>query len=339
MTNNSETSADLDLFAMMVSRLLRQRGLTRMPPRADFSVQERGRYGDGRPDVNASVDLGRGVRVLVTGSWIHDGWDDLKRLSGIACEFADAIETALDNAQSYREVVSEVRAAARSGVAKAARRGAPWKVVSIEPSPVLAGSVEDPAATLTLQVLGETPHPKMLTIDARCAEDVAEALDAIRDEQVLLAHAWQQHASAGATGAIDAVLHADLVAAGEDVPAILRLLGEVQERVIDLDKAGGGRRTLFWKDGVVHGHVYPHPDIHWQNGLLSFRTAPDGFGPDWTGRTLTTFLPDRRFQNVAIRRVSGRPGGQGMAWCDAPTLLFDAGSGRVWSQQPRALAA
>ena len=63
-----------------------------------------------------------------------------------------------------------------------------------------------------------------------------EELDRIREKQTALAWVWHRHAVRGPTGAIDAPLHADLVASGEDVPAILQRMAETESRIVDLPR-------------------------------------------------------------------------------------------------------
>ena len=340
MTKHDEmTTADLDLFAMLVAKRFRDEGRQRAPARQDYRVVASGRYGEGRPDVHADVDLGRGLRVRVQDHWIGEGWDDIGRLVDISEAFARAIEETLDTADELRGMIRDVKAEAKRQVARANRRGLPWRVAAVEPSPVDADRLEGPAVTLTMEIAARTPVPATFAVDVYCADDVATELDAIREEQTRLAWAWESHAHAGATGAIDAVVHADLVAAGEDVPAILRRLAESREWVIGHIDRSGRRRVLYWKDAVVQGHVHLDEDAKWNEGKVDFRDAPAWIDGRIAGRRLSALMPSPILEGVTVRRVWGKPGGSGTVYCDAPTLLFDAASGQTWAPEPHQLAA
>lgn len=339
MMTDTDPGADLDLFAQLVAHDLRLHRCDRAPARADYSVVDAGRHGTQRPDIQASVDLGRGLCVRIETCWVRPGRNDMETLQGIATEFASGILNLLQDEGELRQIVREVGSAVRREIAMANRRDVTWCLVSVEPSPRSSDRADGPAARVRMEIVGRSPRAEPFEFHACSAEEVVEELDLIRKEQATLARQWSERASVGATGAIDAVLLADLAASGMDVPAVLKRLADSPKWFIDLHGADGTRRVLHWKDGKVCGVVDLGGGARWHQGMVTFSRAPSWIAGRITGLDLGALLEEPRLAGTIVSRCDGKPGGRGTVHCDVSKLLFDAKTGRIWAPEPASLAA
>ena len=339
--STSNQLRNLELLALTVERLVRERGIDRAPARADYLIASVGRYGEGRPDVQVDFDLGRGLAVRLDDRWL-DPFDDEARLTDVAKDLAMTIQAVLASANEIRATVRELRAAAKREVAKATRRGLPWRLIDVQPSAVDASEPFDgPSATIRMEVAGCTPVPAPFALDVCRVADLLSELDAMWQEQDDLARQWRALAAAGAVGAIDAVLHADLMAAGHDVPTLLRRMATAarEDFAVSLDLAGHQPRVIHWTNGVIHGAVELGGGATFHNGQLSYAAAPAWVGGRLRGRPLASFVDHPAIRpGVVIVSAHGGPCGYGRLTCTAPVLLFDA-TGRTWEADAPALAA
>lgn len=93
----------------------------------------------------------------------------------------------------------------------------------------------------------------------------------------------------------------------------------------------GERKCLYWKDGVVEGHVHLGDDAKWNEGRLTFQRAPAALGKSVDGRALASVFPHHLLDDsIRIQASHGKPGGHAKLYCRRDLLAFDAASGRMW---------
>lgn len=183
MTNDDRnTAADLDLIALMVARRLRDRQ-AQAPKRAAYSILATGRYGEGRPDLHVRVELGRGLVVRVEEPAVDMGDAFLTTMARTVEDLAVAIENVITSAADTRDMLREVAAAVRREISKANRRELPWRLIDVEPCPILVSYPNArPTVMVRMHFPGRTPMPELSFVTCR-ADHAAEKLSDLRKEQ------------------------------------------------------------------------------------------------------------------------------------------------------------
>lgn len=328
----TESDHDLQLLAALVARHLRREHESAPPPPAwAYRLEPSGQWVPGRMDVVLPVPVGRETAVRLVGSWHSDEFRDIEDLTGTAEQFAERISGLHASAGTNRSMLSQVRATVRREMAKANRRGLSYRLVDLAPGDI---EVDDPSldfhVRITLEMIGGTPQPEIMGFDACCAEDVTEIFAGLLEGQTSLARTWARMADAGATGAIDALVLADLTEAGVEIPVLLKQLHASPEWAIDIVTPAGEEKVLYWKDGIVEGHV-TIGEGSWNQGTVNLRNAPAALAGPVVGRPLAEVLPHHLLDDsIRIRRSHGRPGGTATLWCERRLSTFNAHTGQIW---------
>ncbi len=327
-----QRAEDLQLLALLVGKRLRQEHCIHdVSGVGGYRIAPSRAYVQAGEEVQVDVSLGRGLEVTVYDVWWEDE-PDLDSLCRNAEDLSGTIASVLRDAKAIAEMVGEVTAAARKEIAKARRRGLPYRLTSVTLPQMAAGGDDHVVVRVEHLALGRSLQLEPFELHAESADEVAAAFAGIADEQGRQVYRRASLDRIGATGTIDAVVVAAIGAAGLDLPHVLATLRDSESWSVDLDVAEGERLTLHWDDGTVRGHIPLGEGVSWHKGRLLFGKA------ERTLRKLPKGSPIRQLfehpfldERIRIRGDYKTDGAHLSVNCDEAMLNFDADSGRLWA--------
>lgn len=324
---------DLHLFALLVAKRLRhEHQLESAPAPGDYRIADSKVFSQIGKEVQVEVDLGRGLKVMVYDAWWQEDEAGLDFLIRCANGTADKISETVGQAEGTRQMIAEVRGAARKEVAKARRRGLAYTMMSVSLPPLQAGGHDQTVARVQHLALGRSLQLEPFAFHAECAEDVVSAFARLADEQSRrsASRAWLDHK--GATGTIDSVVVAALAAAGLDLPHVLTTMRDADEWIVDFDGGDGERLTLFWEEGAVRARIKLGEEVMWHKGKLCFGKSARSLKRLPSGSPVSRLF-EHPFLEERIR-IDGSYETEGehlSVYCKGEMLNFDADSGRLWT--------
>ena len=312
---------DIEIVATLVARTLRDRGETNGPEVADYFLMSQ--LPNGSTGLEVRLKLTKALTVDLVGDW----WPDqkLSALVELAEEIADAVTEARSDIPGVENLVAEVTREARRQVANARRRGLRYRLQSVTPTEIEIGTSFQPSATMRVAMLNRALAPEAAVFNIEDIEEVDSMFRSCEVEQRARAQAKWVLESENATGAIDAVLLRALEQRGVDVAEILVRM--------HIDLPGQDRKTrLYWDNGVIRSSIVLAEGTTWQEGLLTFNSAPHGLDGKLTGKPVKTIFdhPYLGVDTLVLRSKPATPGGVAMVNCTDKLMRFDARSGRVW---------
>ena len=322
---------DLHLVALLTAKILKDEySIDDAPALSDFVIVPDGaRYPD-RPELRLNVDLGRKVSFRIDHMWSGDGDRDVADLVETAEHLAEHAARAIGDASEIRGMLSEVRHAVKREMAKASKRGLPYRLVSVELLPMAVHFSDGAVVGVEVEVLGRSLQLHRFAFEALSAEDVTAEFEGLREEQEERAGKRSTLDRMGATGLIDAVLLASMRHAGVDVRTVLSHLKE-EEWIVDAPDADDRTVTLHWDEGIVYGHVALEDGIKWHQGRIHF-DKPAFAGADVKGRPLSVVLKHPFVDgDLLVRSGSGAEGKSATLHCETPLLRFNSDSGEIWA--------
>ena len=323
---------DLRLLALLVANRLRQEHLIEdVPATGAYRIADSKFYLQAGKEVRVDVDLGEGLTITIYHVWWGDT-PDLEQLMDSAEQIADKIAESLQDCEETRAMIAEVASVARREIAKARRRGLPYKLMSVTLPPLAAGCDDQSVARVEHLALGRSLQLERFAVHAECGNDVALAFESIADEQAQHVHRRARLDEIGATGTIDSVVVAAIGAAGLDLPHVLTTMRDADDPVVDFDVADGTCLTLHWDAGAVRAHIDLGEGVNWHKGKLWFGRAEQSLKPLSKGSALNKlyehpFLSDR----IRILKDYSPDRGSLFVSCNEAMLNFDADSGRLWA--------
>jgi hypothetical protein len=295
-------------------------------------------------DIRVPVRLGRGISIGVKQHWWVEAKRDLADLAETATEFAANIATAHEMRDEIVEMTREVRAAVSREIAKATRRGLPYRLLSADPAAAYDDLRSGAIVEVVFERLSEHLRPGKATFSAGCAEDVAQAFAHDREPQEFRVMCRADLNAAGATGRIDSVVVNAMRDAGHDVAEVLKELATNDDRTLvvgtrpnagpsflsDPCESHGNRFRLHWNDGDVFGQVTLAGGVSWHEGWLNFQDAPVSLAKV-EGRRVRDIVDNPIFGEIRVVSGSGKKGGTVSLYCTSELLNFDGESGRLWA--------
>lgn len=278
----------LELMADLVNREASERGDALATALRRIEIIEKGRYGEGRPDIRLTIALAAGVEASIDTGW--KGRDaTLSELVDDVAELVDAADRIFDDRQCTIETLKEVRRTLSREIAKARRRGLPHRTLDVSLAPFEAGSDDLPAVTIFIEVIGPLLDAGRTGFDAECAEDVVRAFAAMREQQEQLLAMRERLARAGGDVMIDSVTLAALEDAGVSPTKAIADLRDSDVPIIDVD-VRHGRMVLYVRDAVVTGNVALGDGMRWQEGRLTVPKSRDLSLADVNGKALNELV-------------------------------------------------
>ncbi|MES3150941.1 hypothetical protein [Sphingomonas faeni] len=324
---------DLQLVALMISKLLKtDHGMDTAPVPADYRLVDTKSHANVGQELRVGIRIDRAVTVDVDHIWWGEDATDLTTLTNIAFQMADTIGRMHAQRITIIEMLADVNAAARKEVAKGRRRGIPYRLASVTPTP--SGSDHgEVCMEVLVETLGENLRPQLSRFEAHNGVDATEVFEAWNDEQSSRARLAGALDEVGATGQIDAVIVNALLAAGHDMIGVLSKLAIEADRIVDI---GGGPQEegsfqLYWKEGQVFGWLKLADGGSWNEGRLYFQNSPIVL-KGVEGKRVSDVLSNPVFgDNVRVTSASGDKGKIGTLSCTPDMLNFDAETGRLWA--------
>ena len=254
------------LMADLVSREARARAGALAAALRRIEIVEEGSYGVGRQDIRLTIALAPGVETAVDTRW-HDRDATLSEMVEDVGQLVDAAERIFDDRQSAIEMLKEVRTTLSREVAKARRRGLPYRTLDLSLTPCEAASYDLPAVTIGIEVIGSLLAAGRHAFDVECAEDVVRTFAEMREDQEQLLAMRERLARVGGDVMIDSVTLAALEDAGISPAKAIADLQNSDVPIIDID-VRHGRMVLYIKNAVVTGNVALGDGMRWQEGRL-----------------------------------------------------------------------
>lgn len=324
---------DLHLFALLVAKRLRhEHQLKSAPAPGDYRIADSKVFSQIGKEVQVEVDLGRGLKVMVYDAWWQEDEAGLDFLIRCADGTADKICETVGQAEATRQMIAEVKGAARKEVAKARRRGLAYTIMSVSLPPLQAGGHDQTVARVQHLALGRSLQLEAFAFHAECAEDVVSAFAGLADEQSRRAGHRASLDHIGATGTIDSVVVAALGAAGLDLADVLTTMRDADDWIVDFDVGEGQRLSLHWDEGAVRARIKLGDEVDWHKGKLSFGKSARSLKRLPSGSPVNRifehpFLEER----IRIRGDYKIKGEHLSVNCNEAMLNFDADSGRLWA--------
>lgn len=179
-----DAAEDLQLLALLVSRELREsHGVESAPMLADYYLEPNTRRFTGMRDVLVLIKLGRNLSVEIMESWGCTHELEIDTIVTSARELASEIINVTHSSAELRQFLSEIRAATKREIKKAARKGLVYELIDVAPQIVNAGIPADYVATVRIRIMGETLGQESFGFQAEYEGDVRFAFDSIEEEQ------------------------------------------------------------------------------------------------------------------------------------------------------------
>lgn len=262
---------DLALMADLVSREAGDRQPALAAALRRIERVEDGRYGKGRPDVRLTMALAPTLEAAVDNCWT-DRDAPLSMLVDSVAELVETAERIFDDRQCTIDMLKAVRSALSREVAKARRRGLPYRMVDVSLTPSAAGSDDLPAVITGLEIIGPLLNAERIEFVAESEEDVTRAFADMREEQERRLALRDKLTHSGADVFMDSVTLAALEDAGITAAEALTALRASDIPIVDLD-VRHGRMVLYVRDSVVTGNVPLGDGMRWQEGRLTVPKA------------------------------------------------------------------
>ena len=333
MKSKSIANSDVQLVAAMVAKILRDDHQLEAPAVEDYGVVVDNVRINGSSDIRVGIKLDRGLAIDVQQHWWGDNDRDIAALVDAATEIAEEIAALRDMREDIIAMTTEVRSAATREIAKARRRGLPYRLVSTTPCAIYAKPSEGVTVNVVVELLSESLKPGRAMFDADCAADVDEVFGDDREVQEKRLARRTALDAVGATGRIDSVVVNAIREAGHDVAEVLKLLATTNDRVVDVGDRAGDKKVflLHWNSGDVNARITLGDGVSWKEDTLYFQCTPIPLGRA-KGRRLRDVVDNPIFgDNIRICSTFGKKGGYGSLWCTPDLLHFDADSGRLWA--------
>lgn len=258
-----------DPLALM-AELVRREATERDPQLAaalrTIEIIEHGRYGEARPDVRVTVALAKGLEVAINECWSRQD-TPLANLVADASGIVDTAERIFDDRDCTADMFREVRSALSREVAKAKRRGLPYRTLAVSLTSIDCGTDDLPAVRISLEVIGPMLDLEPVQFAAETAEDLVRGFAEVREKQEQRLVLRSRLAELGADIIIDAPTLAVLQDAGIDLPDTIAKLRREECGIIDVE-VRHGRLVLYVSNGVVTGNAPLGGGMRWQEGKL-----------------------------------------------------------------------
>ena len=327
-------NSDVQLVAAMVAKILRDdHQLEEAPAPEDYNVVVDNVRINGSNDIRVAIKLDRGLAIDLKQHWWGDHDRDIATLVDAATAIAEEIAALRDMRQDIIAMTTEVRSAATREIAKARRRGLPYRLVSTTPCAIYVKPSEGVTVTVVVELLSESLKPERAMFDADGAADVVQVFADDREVQEKRLARRTALDAVGANGRIDSVVVNAMREAGHDVAEVLKLLATTDDRVVDVGDRAGDKKVflLHWNSGDVHARLTLDDGTSWKEDTLYFKCTPIELDAA-KGRRLRDVMDNPIFgYNIRIQSTFGKKGGYGSLWCAPDLLYFNADTGKLWA--------
>lgn len=289
---------DLALMADLMSREAGNRSADLVAALRRIEKVEEGRYGRGRPDVRLTIALAPGLEAVVDNRW-SDRDASASELADSIVELIDSANRIFEDRDCTIEMLKEVRSALSREIAKARRRGLPYRTLDVTLTPSAAGSDDLPAPLVGLELIDPLLDAGRIEFHAESAEDVVRAFADMREEQEQRLAMRQRLAQVGADVMFDAVTLAALEDAGIAPADAIGAMRNSDIPIIDLD-VRHGRMVLYVRESVVTGNTPLGDGMRWQENRL---TVPKSRGlsfADVKGKPLNQVVSHDYFDDQLV---------------------------------------
>jgi len=325
--------SDIQVVAAMVAKVLRhEHDIDEGPAPEDYRVAQQDVRFNGSTDILVGIKIDRTLSIDIRHHWWGEHDHRLDTLVAAAGEIAEDIALVHDRRQDIIDMATEVRAAVTREIAKAKRRGLPYRLVSVTPNPVYDRVEEGIIIDVVFQRLSESLRPESASFGAECAADVATAFEGCREVQEQRLSRRADLIAAGATGRIDSVVVNAMQEAGHNMAEVLKLLVTTDDCIVDVGERDDDMRMfrLHWNDGDVYAQITLGDGASWHEGRLTFQNAP--VSPENArGRRVRDIVDNAILGDVRVRSGSGEEGKFVALFCTRDLLHFDADTGRLWA--------
>lgn len=298
MEFNKLKTDELALVAELVSREAGNRSSGLAAALRRIEKVEDGRYGDGRPDVRLTIALAPGLEAVVDTCW-SDRDASASELTDSIVELVDSAERIFDDRECTIGLLRAVRSALSREIAKARRRGLPYRTLDVSLTHSAAGSDDLPAPLIGLELIDSLLDAGRIEFHAESAEQVVRVFADMREEQEQRLAILQRLAQLGADVMFDAVTLAALEDAGIAPADAIGALRNSDTPIIDLD-VKHGRMVLYVRDSVVTGNTPLGDGMRWQENRLIVPKAQGVTIADVKGKPLNQVVSHDYFDDQLI---------------------------------------
>lgn len=248
-----------------------------------------GRYGKGRPDLRVTVAIAAGIEAAIEGPW-HGAHATLPVLIDDADAFATVAERILQDRTNTMDMLKEVRATLSREIAKARRRGLPYRTLDVTLTPSATMSYDLPSVLIGIEVLGPLLDAERVVFEAEGAGDVRGMFGDMREKQEQRLAMREKLAGLGGDVMIDAVTLAALHDANVSPAAAIAELRSSRNCIIDVD-VRNGRMPLYVRDSIVIGNLPLGEGMHWNGGRLTIPVDRGIKAKNAKGKPLKRLIP------------------------------------------------